>query len=90
MGEWMEKMRGNFLAEDLNPNLPHVEVVGDRRVLVENHNGILEYSDTVMRVALGGMELCIAGENMDLCVLTLHELTIEGKIHTLEYIRRNG
>ena len=90
MGEWMEKMRGNFLAEDPNPNLPHVEVAGDRRVLVENHNGILEYSDTVMRIALGGMELCIAGENMDLCVLTLHELTIEGKIHTLEYIRRNG
>lgn len=89
MGEWMgrlhERMRENFLAEDLDPRLPHVEVVGDRRVLIENHQGILEYSDTVMRVALGGMELCISGEDMDLRVLTLHELTIAGKIRALEY-----
>lgn len=94
MGEWMgrlqEKMRDNFLAEDLDPRLPYVQVVGDKRVLIENHTGIVEYSDTVMRVSLGGMELCIGGEGMDLTVLTLRELTIEGRIHTLEYSRRSG
>ncbi len=88
MGEW-KKMRELFLVEDLNPHLPYVELVGDRRVLIENHQGILEYSDTVMRVAVGGMELCISGENMDLRVLTLHELTIAGTIRSLEYICRS-
>ena len=61
MREWNDRLRdfarGNFLAEDLNPRLPHVELTGDRQVEVENHRGMIEYSDTVMRVALADGEL---------------------------------
>ena len=89
MSEWSgaprERARENFLAEDLDPRLPRVEVIGDRRVVIENHRGIIEYSDVLMRVALVGSELRITGFDMELRMLTLDQMTIAGNICALEY-----
>ena len=77
-----------FIAEDLNPGLPRVELTGDRRVYIEHHRGVLEYSDTVMRIALEGGELCVTGCRLELAALSLTELTIEGDVRVLEYKRK--
>ena len=94
MSEWSgrlrERARENFLAEDLDPRLPRIEMIGDRRVCIENHRGIIEYSDTLMRVALAGGELRIVGVGMDLRMLTLTEMTIAGTICALEYAAASG
>lgn len=89
MSQWSGRLRGleeSFLVEDMDPRLFRVEVTGDRRVHVENHRGIVEYSDTIMRVALAGSELRITGHDLELSALTLTELTISGTICALEYI----
>ena len=89
MSQWSGRLRelgDNFLAEDLDPRLSRVEVTGDRRVHVENHRGSLEYSDTVMRIALAGSELRITGHGLELSALTLTELTVSGTVCALEYI----
>lgn len=89
MSQWSGRLRelgDNFLAEDLDPRLSRVEVTGDRRVHVENHRGILEYSDIVMRIALAGSELRITGHDLELSALTLTELTVSGTVCALEYI----
>lgn len=89
MNQWSSRLREkaleNFIAEDLDARLPRVEVIGQRRVNIENHRGILEYSDTTMRVAFAGSELRITGRDMELRALTLTELTIAGTICALEY-----
>lgn len=94
MSEWSGRLREraqeNFLAEDLDPRLPRVEMIGHRRVSIENHRGIIEYSDTLMRVALVGSELRIIGMGMELRMLTLTEMTIAGTICALEYIATGG
>lgn len=94
MNEWSGRLRDrareNFLAEDLDPRLPRVEIIGDRRVSIENHRGIIEYSDTLMRVALVGNELRVIGCNMELRMLTLTDMTIAGTIRALEYITTGG
>ena len=41
------------LMEDLHPNRPRVEILGDSRVIVENHCGIQEYDDSILRVMAG-------------------------------------
>lgn len=89
-GRLRERARENFLAEDLDPRLPRVEVIGDRRVMIENHRGILEYSDTTMRVSLAGSELRVTGFDLELRMLTLTEMTIAGTIRALEYIAAGG
>lgn len=94
MSQWSGCLRGlardNFLAEDLDPRLPRVELTGDRRVDIENHRGMIEYSDTVMRIALADGELRITGREMELTALTLTELTVSGMIRALEYITKEG
>ena len=42
------------LMEDLHPNRPRVEILGDSRVIVENHCGIQEYDDSILRVKCRG------------------------------------
>ncbi|MBP3312923.1 MAG: YabP/YqfC family sporulation protein [Butyricicoccus sp.] len=93
MSQWSGRLRGleeSFLVEDLDPRLPRVEVTGDRRVHVENHRGIVEYSDTMMRIALAGSELRITGHDLELSALTLTELTVSGRVCALEYITLQG
>lgn len=49
------------LMEDLHPNRPRVEILGDSRVIVENHCGIQEYDDSILRVKCRGCEVRILG-----------------------------
>lgn len=76
----------SFLAEDIAVDLPRIEILGDRRVLVENHKGILEYGDTLMRINCGKMVIKIVGQEMELRALSLSELAVTGKILALEYV----
>ena len=41
---------GTALFEDLHGARPRVEIIGNSRVVVENHRGIQEYDDGVLRV----------------------------------------
>lgn len=81
-----EQAKDSFLAEDLDRSLPRIEILGDRRVIVENHRGILEYGGERMRIACGRLTLCITGEGLELRALSLRELAVSGRIHAVEYI----
>lgn len=87
---WLTRLRrqaaASFLAEDIPGDLPRIEIVGDKRVLVENHKGILEYGDNIMRINCGKMIVRIAGEGLNLQALSLSELAVTGKITSVEYV----
>ena len=74
------------LLEDLHPNRPRVEILGSSRVIVENHCGILEYDDTVLRIKCHGCEVRILGADLSLTALSLDELSVTGVISSVEYI----
>ena len=52
---------GAALLEDLHGDRPRVEIIGNSRVVVENHRGIQEYDDGVLRVKCSGCEVRITG-----------------------------
>ncbi len=87
MKEWLGAHLGreSALADDLAPGAPRIELLGDRRVLVENHKGILEYSDTLMRINCGTSVLRIVGAELELRSLSLTELAVTGRICQLGY-----
>ena len=90
MKEWFGARLGrqaaeSFLADDFTPGVPRIEILGDRRVLVENHKGILEYGDTLMRINCGKMIVRITGADLVLKALSLSELAVTGKIACVEY-----
>ncbi len=76
----------SLLVDDLAPQLARIEIIGDKRVLVENHKGILEYGDTCMRINCGTMMIHIMGHNLTLRALSLSELAVTGKITAVQYV----
>ena len=59
---------------------PRVDLQGDRRVVIENHRGMVEYSDTCMRVAVRGGVVKVTGLNLELQIMNHDELVIGGII----------
>lgn len=89
------RMRLQRLAETINetsnalPGVPIVELAGDRRVLIENHRGVIEYGSEqiCVKVKFGSLRIC--GQNMELAKMTGEQLVITGVIESVT-IRRRG
>lgn len=60
-----------------------VEVVGNRRVLVENHRGILGYGTEEICVGATFGSLQISGSNLRLCCMNREQLFISGQIQSI-------
>nr|WP_302650813.1 YabP/YqfC family sporulation protein [uncultured Agathobaculum sp.] len=76
---------GAALLEELCSDRPRVEIIGNSRVVVENHRGIQEYDDGVLRVKCSGCEVRITGDGLALTALSLDELAVTGTIVSVEY-----
>ncbi len=78
--------RADLPGEGL-PRQPLLELLGDGRVLIENHQGILEYGSCriQVRVSYGSLQIC--GENLQLCRMQGNLLVISGKIQEILLVR---
>ena len=66
--------------------LPHVEVLGNRQLYMENHRGIISYSDQEIAVSGDGMILRVQGEQLTLVSMTGDALRIQGDIRRVEWV----
>jgi sporulation protein YqfC len=76
------------LEEEPVPGNSLVEIVGGKRILVENHNGVKEYEDNRIAVLVNYGLLHIKGQNLKLRRITKDHLLIMGSIHSVEIERR--
>lgn len=60
-----------------------LELVGARRILIENHLGISAYGRELICVKTSYGQLCIKGCNMELAQLSKNQLVITGDIHCI-------
>ena len=74
------------LMEDLHPNRPRVEILGDSRVIVENHCGIQEYDESILRVRCRGCQVRSMGADLALTALSLAELAVIGVVSAADYL----
>jgi sporulation protein YqfC len=61
-----------------------VTLVGRRRLLVENHRGILEYAADHIAVSGGKIRVNIIGSGLELCAMDRDALLVTGMIASLE------
>lgn len=73
------------LPSDVSLNLPKMVVIGNIKLYIENHRGIVEYTSGRVRLSLGEMELVIEGENLILGNISNDEITIEGVLKKIVY-----
>ncbi len=75
------------LPADLVAGLAHLELLGDRQLLLEGHGGILSYSDTQIDVSVGGAVLRLQGAGLALRSMTDRELRVRGRIDSVSFVR---
>ena len=59
---------------------PLVEVIGKKRVLIENHRGVCDYGKQSILIRVSHGKICICGEDLELVCMTKEQLVIIGKI----------
>lgn len=79
--------REGELQEQPLPGLPIVELAGNRRVLIENHRGVREYSRERIGVKVKTGLVVVCGQGLELSRMTKQLLVIQG---TIEGIRLEG
>lgn len=81
---------GMDLPGETVPGLPVVELAGDRRVLVEKHGGVTQYSceKIAVKVRYGLVE--VSGCGLELACMTRQQLVITGKIDCVRLVRRKN
>lgn len=87
------KVDRDFLPEKfhiLQPNgqillkNPLIEILGDHRVLVENHRGLVGYTDDQIIIRVNNGYVFVKGISLKLRLMSKEKLVICGKIHAVQ------
>ena len=70
------------------PGIPIVELAGDRRVLIENHLGILAYGLEEIQVKMSYGKAVISGQSLTISQLSAEQLVVCGQISAVQLCRR--
>lgn len=77
---WERVVMETDLPGETLPGYPLVEIVGEERVLVENHSGVTAYScnEICVKVKYGHLSIC--GNGLQIARMSKHQLVVLGRI----------
>ena len=73
---------------DILSKAPIVELTGQSRVLIENHEGVLGYSLEEIRVKVSYGCICVSGNDLRLLQLSKEQLVICGRVGAVHLFGR--
>ena len=73
------------LPADAVAGKSHIEIIGTKDALIENHKGILEYGDTTLSLNLGTKILTLEGENLKISSMDERGLRLHGEIISVKF-----
>ena len=76
------------LHDEAVPGLPLIEIVGDKRVLIEQHCGVTEYGCQQITVKVKNGTALVLGNGLQLALMTKEKLVICGQIEGIRLTRR--
>ncbi len=79
---------GADLSGECLPGQTVIELLGDSRVLIENHGGITQYGTEQIRVKVRYGSVCVCGRHLRLCQMNGPQLIIMGCIDSVSLVRR--
>jgi len=74
------------LPPDVMMDLPRITMVGQLHIYIENHRGLLKFTDTELRLLLKQGQLLIKGEAFVIKTILPEEILLEGKIIQVLYL----
>lgn len=72
---------------DITMDLPRLTMIGNMRLFIENHRGVLHFTDQLLRLALSKGTLEIRGSGLTIRTIMAEEVLVEGAILELKYIQ---
>ncbi|MBU4533797.1 MAG: sporulation protein YqfC [Eubacteriales bacterium] len=67
-------------------DLPKIVLLGNVQVFIENHRGIVEYTNEVVRVVVPSGEVSVHGQGLILRNIQKDEICVEGEIESLSFV----
>jgi len=81
-----ERISNTFeLPKDIIMDVSKVIIIGTGQITVENHKGIVEYSEELIRVNTGSGIMKLCGRNLAIKTILQEEITITGEITNIEF-----
>ncbi|WP_449537021.1 sporulation protein YqfC [Ferdinandcohnia sp. Marseille-Q9671] len=74
------------LPADVMMDLPRITMIGQLHIYIENHRGLLTFSDKEVRLLLKQGQLLIKGSSFVIKTILPEEIMLEGKIEHVQYI----
>lgn len=88
---WKQRLNGYLSLEyESLPLQSLLELCGDKRVLIENHAGIIEYGPERISVRVRYGVVSVIGKSLRLCKMQSQQLVIFGRIDRIELTRRKA
>lgn len=78
------------LPKDVILGASVVTVLGSDEVHIENYRGIIEYTDSLIRVQTKGKQIRLCGKRLQIEYYTNDEMKITGCICSIEFVTFHG
>ena len=75
------------LPKDLLLGASIVTLTGNHEAWIENYKGIIEYSDTIIRIRTKSGQIRISGKKLQVDLYTNDEIKLNGTIDSIEFCR---
>lgn len=91
MNKWPQRFRSLLtnhmtLPSDITLNLPRITVIGDIHVYIENHEGLVVFTESELTVKSHHGFIQIKGSSFVLKMMIPKEILLEGKISNISYL----
>ncbi|MBR5022147.1 MAG: YabP/YqfC family sporulation protein [Oscillospiraceae bacterium] len=84
----MRKIQQFRQRENVLSVLPIVELVGQGRLLIENHQGVLSYAPNMIKIKVSYGCIIVEGNELQLMEMSRVKLAICGRINCLQILGR--
>ena len=81
-----EKLSDTFeLPKDIVLDVSKIIIIGTGQITVENHKGLIEYNEELIRINTGSGIMKLCGKNLTIKNIIQEEITITGEITKIEF-----
>lgn len=78
------------VPQDVALNVPRITMIGTLKMYIENHQGVVHFSDDELRLKIHRGELRVLGGNLKIRTIYTEEVLIEGRITSLSFVEAGG
>ncbi len=75
------------LPQDVMMDLPRITMIGQIHIYIENHRGLIAFSDKEVRLLLKHGQLLVKGKAFVIKTILPEEILLEGKIDQVVFLK---